>query len=123
MPAGTVQRGEEGVLRSETWRALVRRLRESFEFVVVEAPPVPLASDALVLTSTADEVVLTARPPRTPADEVRAARAALRRLGVEEPVLVVCGGAREAASGRESRATRRRRRRWAAAAPSLRGGG
>jgi Mrp family chromosome partitioning ATPase len=123
MPAGRARPGEEGLLRSGDWAELADRLRSSYHLVVVEAPPVPLAAEALVLASAADQVVLSARAGRTPAHELKAVRDMLGGVGVERPVLVVCGGPREAVSGRESRAGRRRRRRWAAAVPSLREGG
>ena len=123
VPAGVSRGAGDGSLRSPRWAALLDLLRSSFDLIVIEAPPVPLAADALVLTSAADGVVLVARVGRTPAHELRAARDALVRLGVERPLLAVWGGRREAAAGRESRAARRRRRRWAAAVPSLREGG
>lgn len=123
VPAGVAGGGEEGLLRSPRWASLMDLLKSSFDLIVIEAPPVPLAADALVLTSAADDVVLVARAGRTPAHEVRAASEALARRGVEKPLLVVWGGKREAAAGRESRAARRARRRWAAAVPSVREGG
>lgn len=71
------------------------RLAPLCDYLIVDAPPLLLVSDALELAKNADGVVLVTRLRATRIDEARRAREALHRVGVM-PIGVVVLGAKRA---------------------------
>jgi Mrp family chromosome partitioning ATPase len=66
---------------------LLRKLREEFDYVLVDSPPLLSVADSRILATLSDAAVLVARAFETPYDIVRRARALLytanaRILGV-----------------------------------------
>ncbi len=75
------------LLISSTLGELITRLSSEYEFVVVDSPPIVGVSDARILASQVDGVILVTRANETPREAVRDAKALLtsasgRVLGV-----------------------------------------
>jgi len=114
LPAGSLPRRPGELLGSERLAGLLDDLRERYDLVVVDSPPLPAAADAVVLARRADLVLVCARPPTTAVDDLEAVVRALRPVDVPA-ALVVSGVPRSAIwtpGVRETRAARRRHQRW-----------
>ena len=61
LPSGPFSAKAEDLIDSGHMKALIITLRDSFDFVVIDSPPVILFSDARVLATLADRVVLVGR--------------------------------------------------------------
>lgn len=60
---------------------LLGRVRSSFDYVVIDSPPVSLVADAAVLAPTVDGVLLVVSAGRTKRDLARKAKEQLERVG------------------------------------------
>jgi Mrp family chromosome partitioning ATPase/capsular polysaccharide biosynthesis protein len=86
LPVSILPRGGEGVpvgdlLQSDAMHRLHRSLLSESDFVLLAAPPVLAAADAVALASLADAAVVVATPRRTSRSDLRAARSRLGRVG------------------------------------------
>jgi len=79
--AGTIPRNPSELLASERMRALLRSLKQRFSYVVLDTPEATTTSDASVLGSAADGILLVARQGWTPRHYVEAAFNQLSALG------------------------------------------
>ena len=75
--ADVLPRGEEPpnpseLLGSSRMADLVQQLKASYDYVVVDAPPLPTVADAAVLTSLCDGLILVVQQGRTTTSDVRA---------------------------------------------------
>lgn len=85
LTAGQPTSDPMGALSSERMRRLVEEARETFDWVVIDTPPIGLLSDASLLAQMADGAILVVKAGATPYDLVQRAVAALGRdrlLGV-----------------------------------------
>ena len=85
LTAGTPTTNPMAALSSERMRRLVEEARETFEWIVIDTPPIGLLSDASLLSQIADGAILVVKAGSTPYDLVQRAVAALgadRLLGV-----------------------------------------
>jgi capsular exopolysaccharide synthesis family protein len=73
LPAGTPTSDPIGALTSERMRRLIEEAREVFDWVILDTPPVGLLTDAALLTSMADGVVLVVKAESTSYDMVNRA--------------------------------------------------
>jgi polysaccharide biosynthesis transport protein len=80
LPSGPPTKGCADLLHSPDFPKLMSRLKEEFEFVLIDTPPVLPVADARVMASFADGVVLVARARQTTRDAAEAAR---HRLGAD----------------------------------------
>jgi len=87
LPAGRPTSDPIGALTSERMRRLIDEAREVFDWVVIDTPPVGLLTDAALLTSMADGVVLVVKAESTPHDMVLRAVNAIGRERVIGTVL------------------------------------
>jgi len=87
LPAGRPTSDPIGALTSERMRRLIDEAREVFDWVVIDTPPVGLLTDAALLTSMADGVVLVVKAESTPHDMVVRAVNAIGRERVIGTVL------------------------------------
>ena len=62
-------------------RRLIEQLRQSFEYVVFDTPPVTAVTDASVLASRTDATVLVVEPGRTPIPALIHSLDSLNRVG------------------------------------------
>jgi capsular exopolysaccharide synthesis family protein len=81
LPAGPRPPDPSALLSSERARALFVALRERYPWVIVDSPPVLAVSDASVLASLVDGVLLVVRAHSTPIEAVLLARDRLEALG------------------------------------------
>jgi succinoglycan biosynthesis transport protein ExoP len=70
------------LLHSDRLAALIRRLRSEFDIVLIDTPPMMLLSDARVLGSVADGVVLVFRAGKTTRESAFAAQQCFRQDGI-----------------------------------------
>lgn len=77
LPSGALPPNPSEILGSKKMRGLMETLREGFELVIFDTPPLMAAGDAAVLGARADGVVLVVRAGET---EQGAAREAVRQL-------------------------------------------
>jgi polysaccharide biosynthesis transport protein len=61
LPSGPATARSEDLIDSAPMKALLIALRDSFDFVVIDSPPVIVFSDARVLATLADRVILVGR--------------------------------------------------------------
>lgn len=87
IPCGPIPPNPAEILSSHMTGELLRKLREEFEFVLVDSPPILSVADSRILATLTDAAVLVTRAHSTPYDVVRRARSLLygansRILGV-----------------------------------------
>lgn len=87
IPCGPIPPNPAEILSSNMTGELLRKLREEFEFVLVDSPPILSVADSRILATLTDAAVLVTRAHSTPYDLVRRARSLLygansRILGV-----------------------------------------
>jgi capsular exopolysaccharide synthesis family protein len=78
LSAGTTPPNPTELLASTRMREVLRALEERFEYIVIDAPPVLPVSDALVVSSMIDGVIVVVRAGQTSAKKVKFACGKLR---------------------------------------------
>ncbi len=81
IPAGRTVPNPAEMLSSERLRAVLRRLQETFDAVVIDTPPVLLVADALQLAAQCDTSVLVCAAEQTPWAALEHSAEALREAG------------------------------------------
>ncbi|MDP3740472.1 MAG: polysaccharide biosynthesis tyrosine autokinase [Hyphomonadaceae bacterium] len=71
----------DDLLGSEKMAQLVESLRRSYDFVVLDCPPVLAVADAIAAAALADSTVVVARADKTPAKAIRSAVSQLESAG------------------------------------------
>jgi capsular exopolysaccharide synthesis family protein len=61
LTSGKLYPGEYGLVASESMQALLAQVREEYDLVIVDTPPVNIITDAAILAANADGVILVAR--------------------------------------------------------------
>jgi receptor protein-tyrosine kinase len=82
IPSGPLPPNPSELLTSAQMTALLDRLTASFDYVLLDSPPVLLVADALELAREVDGVVLVVRRGSASTDEARELRATVDRLGI-----------------------------------------
>jgi capsular exopolysaccharide synthesis family protein len=80
--AGATPPNPAELVGSARMRAAVEQLRESYDFVILDSPPVLPVTDAVILGREADGVVLVVKGYDTPRELVRRARDQLLHASV-----------------------------------------
>jgi non-specific protein-tyrosine kinase len=80
LPSGPLPPNAAELLGSERMRELLRQLRSRADYVVLDSPPVVALSDAAILATLCDGVLLVVAAGRTRRSEARRAIAALRQV-------------------------------------------
>ncbi len=96
LPAGRPTSDPIGAITSERMRRLIDEAREVFDWIIIDTPPVGLLTDAALMASMADGVVLVVKAESTPHDLVERA---VDALGRERMLGVVLNRATEHAHG------------------------
>jgi protein-tyrosine kinase len=65
LPASDPVANPGELLDSERWRELTRRLRQLFEYIVVDSPPIAAVADYELIQSVSDGTLLVLRPDHT----------------------------------------------------------
>ncbi len=108
LSAGTSEVGKAAVLDSNALLPLIKEWRSSYDYVILDTPPLSLVSDALVLATHSDAVVLVVRSDVTPQRLLRRTCDTLQRAHVN-PVGLVFNGVAESFWYSSSRAGLRRK--------------
>ena len=87
LQAGRVPPNPLELISSSGMELAMERLKEEFEVIVIDSPPVQLVSDAVMLSQLATSVLFVVRADRTPYPVARHALSRLHR--VDAPVLGV----------------------------------
>jgi capsular exopolysaccharide synthesis family protein len=66
MPTGPIPPNPADLLSSNRMKEVIEELRAKYKFVVIDSPPIMAATDAVILSSLADGVVLVVRSGETP---------------------------------------------------------
>ena len=80
LPAGTPPPNPAELLASTNMRELIERLRGEYDHIVIDTPPTLSVTDAVVLSISADSVVLVIRSGRTTKQALRRSRELLGRV-------------------------------------------
>jgi polysaccharide biosynthesis transport protein len=87
LTAGFVPPNPLEMLSSVKFQDVIEKLKEAFDIILIDSPPVQLVSDALVLSQLADTVLYVVKADATP---YPLARSGLRRLAMADaPILGV----------------------------------
>ncbi len=81
LPRGALPPNPADLLMSQTMRDILNELRSSFDFIVVDSPPIIAVSDAAVLSAICDGVVLVFNGERTTTQSARRAMERLDKIG------------------------------------------
>lgn len=79
LSAGPIPPNPAELLASEKMAALLKSLRESYDYVLVDAPPVLAVTDAVLISSKVDGVILVSAVNKTRVDRAKEARDQLYR--------------------------------------------
>jgi succinoglycan biosynthesis transport protein ExoP len=77
LSSGSVPPNATELVGSPKMHQVVTQLQEIYDYIVIDSPPVMPVSDALLLSTIVDGVLLVTNAARTPKQQVRAARARL----------------------------------------------
>jgi capsular exopolysaccharide synthesis family protein len=83
LPAGEFDGPVAGLFVADNFRLLVDRLRESYDFIVVDTPPILPVGDALMIGDGVDGVVFCALRDKSDAGSVAKARQRLANAGIK----------------------------------------
>jgi polysaccharide biosynthesis transport protein len=83
LTSGTIPPMPAELLASERFARLMERLREQFDYILIDAPPVLLVTDPLLLAFSADGIVLVVRAGVTTRPVMKRLQTALQRPNVK----------------------------------------
>lgn len=83
IPAGVVPPNPSELLGHERMAQLIRDLKRYYDYVLLDAPPVSIVTDAAVLGNIADGVLLVVRSRYAQAETIRIAERKLRDVNVK----------------------------------------
>ena len=78
LPAVKRVRNSSGLLSSQRMRDLLETLREQYDFILIDAPPILPLSDMQIFEEVVDGILLVVRAEKTPRDALLRAIHALR---------------------------------------------
>jgi capsular exopolysaccharide synthesis family protein len=89
IPAGIIQSGIAALTHVDRLSKLINNLREKFECIVLDAPPLLPVAESLLIVRMADVVAQVIRARTTPRDAVMSA---MKMVGQERPMGVILNG-------------------------------
>jgi tyrosine-protein kinase Etk/Wzc len=91
LPAGTPKGNPTELLQADLFTRLIHKLTPSFDWILMDSPPVVPLADALSLSHHADATLLVVRADQTPKQSIEDA---LERLGPKhQPLAIILNGA------------------------------
>jgi succinoglycan biosynthesis transport protein ExoP len=81
LPCGRLPLNPSELLSSDRLALLISVVRECFDFVLIDSPPLTAVTDAQLLSSVCDETLLVVRANRSTRAAIESARDALLRVG------------------------------------------
>jgi capsular exopolysaccharide synthesis family protein len=94
IPAGPIAPNPSELLGSDRFRNLLGTWRETFDFIVLDTPPLLLVTDSVLLAPIADQVILVGRYGSTELADLRHGYRTLQMRAPGTPVGVVVNGVR-----------------------------
>jgi capsular exopolysaccharide synthesis family protein len=91
LPAGRLRRNPHVLLTTQTFNALLNQVRASYEYIIIDSPPLLVASEAFVLAKAADGTVMCAMRDLSRGPQLRFACERLFAAGVRPLGLVLNG--------------------------------
>lgn len=83
LTAGTIPPNPSELLNQERMRTLIEELKERYDYVILDAPPVTIVTDAAVVGRMADGALLVVRSRFAPTKTVRLARQRLEAVNIK----------------------------------------
>lgn len=80
MMAGTIPPNPAELLSSQQMKNLLGKLKESYDYIIIDSAPVNVVTDAVILSQFCDAVLMVIKQNFAPINEVRAAVEALRAV-------------------------------------------
>jgi succinoglycan biosynthesis transport protein ExoP len=80
MPVGSVAPNPAELVGSASMKRLLSLLKEKYDFIMVDTPPIMVVADGLLLSRLVDSVIFVTRCGQTPRHTAREARAKLNRI-------------------------------------------
>ena len=81
--AGTIPPNPSELLSSEAMFNLLETLKANYDYVILDAPPVSVVTDAAILGSMVDGVIFVIRSKYAPLDAIKLAKKKLEEVGVK----------------------------------------
>lgn len=81
IPAGIFPPNPSELLTSERFFYLIKKLKDDYDRIILDCPPIEGLSDALVVSSLADTTVLVAKYKSTPVNLLEKSKKALDKVG------------------------------------------
>ncbi len=81
IPTGIFPPNPSELLTSERFLYLIKKLKEEYDRIILDCPPIEGLSDALVVSSLADSTVLVAKYKSTPINLLEKSKKALNTVG------------------------------------------
>ncbi|HTW93020.1 MAG TPA: polysaccharide biosynthesis tyrosine autokinase [bacterium] len=100
LPCGATPPSPSDLLTLSATRALLKRLEDEYDYVVIDTPPVMVAADTLIIGALADTTLLVVRSGRTALDALEDTRVALVDGGAHLSGIVVNDVKRSGRHGR-----------------------
>ena len=83
MPAGSKSLNPPDLLGSERMKTLIAEVKKSFDYVVIDTPPVGPVIDAVIMAGLADKTIFVVRWASTPRDRIQTA---VQKISVQKRV-------------------------------------
>ena len=87
IPAGTIPPNPSELLGSERMEKLLKRLREMFDYIIIDLPPVNIVSDAIAVSNLLSGMIVVVREEYT---EKRELERCMRQLQLSEANILGC---------------------------------
>jgi len=91
LTAGTLDSSPHRILRNGALETLVANLRERYDSIIIDTPPILAASEALLMASVCDAAILCVRRDFSRLDQVASAAGRLQASGVKTAGAVLTG--------------------------------
>ncbi len=83
--AGVIPPNPLRIVDSQRMATLIQEWRETYDFVLIDSPPLAVAAEALVLAQMTDGALMVARPGVLTSESAETARAAITKANVNNP--------------------------------------
>lgn len=81
IPTGSIPNNPSELLNSNTTFELFEDLKKYFDIIIVDAPPVLVVSDTLILAKIVDNIILVAEYNKTKKDDIVRAKKEIKNIG------------------------------------------
>jgi succinoglycan biosynthesis transport protein ExoP len=89
LPAGPLAPNPAELVHTERFNKLLETLRDRYDRVVIDSPPVGIVTDGVIISTKTDATLLVLRAHKTRRDQARRALRSLRDVGVHCPGFVL----------------------------------